>query len=233
MMDTSWFNKQFIDYCLSREVEPMITGNDVLVLVCPKIPTAEIQKAIKEMVPSSQPIEFMEGLSAATQSTINKYLGSKGITAVMYRSSTEGRVLVDVLLLDQSGKLMPFSEISSVVLQPGYRLWTDTAYHLKQDKYVKAFQIRLNGKIVLSEGEGFPEENDLADQIEPSFDEPGHLDLIQPEPAKPLKITGDPYPKINGKPVDQGRASLPELSATDIDILFGTSNSFDDFLAKL
>ena len=121
------------------ELEP-INSNGKLVLVCPRMPSSEVQQNIKRYVPPEIDVQFVESLRMSTMEALcNLLLNGQGGALVMpfVPQLKEHR-----MTLKLSGNTM--------VLEPESAIWDVVKRILVADKYLDGFEIIANGNEVLN-----------------------------------------------------------------------------------
>ena len=209
MKDTNWFNRDFIQFCLGYDIEPVINGDEKLMLVCPKIPSQEVQQAILKWVPQDQPSEFKPFLRTMTRSLIGILVASNGAKGVDFGFKDNHGVMVNVVA--PSG--MTFSD----------DMWNKIAYLVKNDPHTETFEIYLNRKIVRnSSSPNAYEDKDM-------FGEEG-VDFDPPSVAKEKPTV---VPTIKDDRFDYDRDFLPKDVGTDVKILLESTNTVEEFLKSI
>jgi hypothetical protein len=96
-MNEQFFSqKEFLELCKTNKVEPMITGDQRLVLMCPKYPGVEVEEKFKAMIPQEVPWGFAEGLSQSTMIHLKMGLKTVGINRVMISNMPGHRIVIDL-----------------------------------------------------------------------------------------------------------------------------------------
>jgi hypothetical protein len=212
-----WFNPEFINTCLSYNVEPQLTGNS-LRLYCPKAPPESIKSKILKLIPSGQPAEFIACLSSYTRAAITVYFGLHGAKESKIRI-TPGNGVV----LDARG-----SAGNSILTDPENPVYGRMVYILKQDPYTEQYIIRYNGLVMVDSG--VPNNHEVYDSDLSGMDE-------NPEPVKrTLRTAGSSAKATTPVPDDRfdyDREFLPKDVGTDVRILLESTSSVEDFLKAI
>jgi hypothetical protein len=208
--------KEFLDLCKVTRVEPMITGDHKLVLVCPKYPGDEVAEKFKALIPEEVPWTFAEGLSQSTMVQLKIGLKSIGFNRVVIQNMPGHRVALDI----EPPEDHPLKGMTSPV-------WDIIAGLLKKDPFVETFIIRVNGKVVRDSSQ-------YVGSTEPSpIDEEGdymeHDYNIQPEAPR----TTTKLPATNDNRFAYDRPFLPKDVATDVKILLESSGTVEEFLKNI
>jgi len=153
-MDTNWFNAMFRDVCASNDIEPACSG-DRLILVCSRLPDADVQKEVLDLVPEDVPSTFIEDLKSSSKIKISFILGPYNPQNIRFRIPKKYSVLLDVEGQD-----------NQTCFKTGNPLWGMVACILKQDPYVESFMIRFNGKVVLDSENPDAVEEAVADAVQ-------------------------------------------------------------------
>ncbi|MBE3144240.1 MAG: hypothetical protein IMZ61_10005, partial [Planctomycetes bacterium] len=169
-MNENFFDqKEFLDLCKANRIEPMITGNQQLVLMCPKHPGKDIEEKFKTMIPEEVPWVFSEGLSQTTVARIKVGLFSLGLDRVMLQNLPGHRVVIDVISRpDNSPKKGQF--LLTLRTSP---LWDLISGLLKKDPFVETFAIRFNGTVVRDSSQYVGEPSPI-EGAESPFEEEGY-----------------------------------------------------------
>lgn len=225
-MDTRWFdNPKFRDLCIQNHIEPVISGDERLVLICPKLPDEQTASTFAELLPKDLDWGFSEGMSTVTMASIKVMLAMYGATRVVFQFVEGGKVVL----------LMP--PLKGTALQPGSPLWDQVVMILQKDPFTKAYEIRVGcceekpegdvyrnsdgyAKPDPSNAEGVPEENEV--------DEPVHQESPLLTAAKKA-----PVPKITDDRFDYDKEFLPKDVGTDVKILLESCNSVEEFLKNI
>jgi hypothetical protein len=220
-MDTSWFDKRFINACQEAGVEPVINGHNQLLLMCPKIPSQEEQDRIVGLIPPNQPYGFIETMKTTTKAAISILLKMFGAESVMFKTSNDHNV--DVIVEANPN-------ITS--LEPASPMWKQVAAALKLDQFVKTFHISVNGQKALSsddvapgELEEGPDEKILASMVRDEVGEDEDETPPHRETKSLVKIKDDRF--------SEDRPYLPADVGLDVRILLESTSSVEAFLAAI
>ena len=212
-MNKSWFFKQeFKNFCKEKGLEPRITVDDRLVLICPKIPEKpvqeEIARGIKELVPVEVEWGLSEGLSAQTERTLASYLAGYGVVGCGMVYGPVGEV---ALMFPQ----VP----DTTAMQPESPIWQEVGNLLMRDPYVKGYHIIVRGELYRN-SDGYVRPDNSIDGVDE--------EIQRPLAAKPFKA-----PEIKDTRFDYNREFLPKDVGTDVKILLESCNSVEDFLKNI
>ena len=226
-MDNQWFdNPKFRELCMQNNIEPVITGEDRLVLICPKLPDKQTASAFAEMIPKGMAWDFAEGLSTMTISAIKMMLAMYRVPMVAFKFSGDGKVV-----------LMTPPLKASTATQSGSPLWDLIVGVLQRDPFTQAYEIRVGcceenpegevyrnsdgyAKSDPSNSDGVPEENEV--------EGPAHQESPLLAAAKRV-----PVPKITDDRFDYDKDFLPKDVGTDVKILLESCNSVEEFLKNI
>jgi hypothetical protein len=209
-MNKSWFfNEGFKNFCKEKGLEPKITVDDRLVLICPKIPDKteqeNIAKGIKELLPSEVQWSLSEGLSVQTEKTLSSYLAMYGIGGCGMVYGPEGEIAL----------IFP-SVPDTTAMQPESPVWQEVGNLLMRDPYVKGYHIIVQGEVYRN-SDGYVKPDTSID------------DILNTKSA----VKGFKAPEIKDDRFDDGRDFLPKDVATDVKILLESCDSVDDFLRNI
>jgi len=181
-MDTSWFNSLFRDVCSEHDVEPRVS-DDRLILVCSRMPDADVQKEILDLIPDEVPSTFIEDIKSGTIVRISFLLGPYQPKDVRFRKPKKYSILLDVEGQEQT------------CFKAGNPLWGMVACTLKQDAYVESFMIRFNGRVILDSKnpdvveEAVAEAVQEIEKVEAEVEAESLLDAEPDvEPVKPMAV---------------------------------------------
>ena len=226
-MDTQWFNNpKFRTLCMQNHVEPVISGDDRLVLICPKLPDEHTYESFAELIPKDLEWGFSEGMCTMNMAAVKMMLAMFHVPGVVFKFVEGGKVVL----------LMP--PLKGTATQPGSPLWDQVISILQRDPFTQAYEIRVGcceenpaGDVYRnSEGyakpdssnvDGVPEENEVDD-------EPVH----QESPLLTAAKKG-PVPKITDDRFDYDKEFLPKDVGTDVKILLESCDSVDEFLKNI
>ena len=135
-----WWNKEFNDICEDNNVEPILTGDGVLVLNCSRVPSEEVLSQIRSMIPDSQRVGIAEGLRSITRQVIAAYLVYFNIEELLFTFHPEHQVILDVK-----------GDAGNQVFEKDSDLWKQIRIVLKMDPFTESFLIRFNGQTMLEE----------------------------------------------------------------------------------
>jgi len=206
--DLRWFdNETFRDLCISNHLEAFINGDGQLILSGSKLPSPEVQKKFKALIPPEQPTMFTEGMSVAKMAILKVYLLAYGVSKVLFQHTSQGHV-----------NFRAYTEDKSQATQPGSPLWDDVAAGLRSDPYVKTFKIYVNDKLY-RDSEGYSEP-----------DEPYEG---SPEDREPVREKASPKIAVKDDRFAYEREYLPPDVGTDVQILLETSEDSQAFIDRI
>jgi hypothetical protein len=211
-MNEQFFDtREFLDLCRTNKVEPMVTSDHRLVLVCPKYPGKDVESKFKAMIPEEVSWMFAEGLCQTTLIHIKMGLKSIGLDKVLIHNLPNHRVTVDV----EAPEGHPLAGSTSPV-------WDMVASILKKDSFAETFIIRVNGSVVRDSSQyvGSPDV--------PIDDEGDYMEDYVPEQSKRV-----PAVPVKDDRFDNERSFLPKDVGTDVKILLETTGSVEEFLKNI
>jgi hypothetical protein len=211
-MNKSWFfNSKFKDFCKEKGLEPHITIDERLVLVCPKLPEKplqeEIAKSLKELVPAEVEWGLSEGLSAQTEKTLSSYLAGYGVRGCGMVYGPAGEIALF------------FPEVpDTTAMQPESPVWQEVGNLLMRDPYVKGYHIIVRGEMYRN-SDGYVKPDDSGSEVDKAI--PGS------------SVKGFKAPVIKDNRFNYDREFLPKDVGTDVKILLESCNSVDEFLKNI
>lgn len=213
-MDERFFDtREFLDLCKANRVEPVITGDNQLVLVCPKYPGKDVEDKFKAMIPENVPWSFAEGLSQVTVSRIKAGLMGIGITKVIVQMLPGHRTVLHVYPPEKhplAGSASPIWDIISGILQ--------------KDPFVQTFAITVYDQVV-RDSEQYVGSPELP--IDNEGDDMEHDYNILPEAKR------TPTVAVKDDRFAYDRPYLSKDAATDVKILLETTGSVEEFLKNI
>ena len=214
-MNKTWFfTQEFKNFCKEKGLEPRITMDDRLVLICPKIPEKflqeEIAKGISELVPKEVEWGLSEGLSAQTEKTLASYLAGYGVVGGGMVYGPVGEV---ALIFPQ----VP----NTTAMQPESPVWQEVGNLLMRDPYVKGYHIIVRGELFRN-SDGYVKPDDSIDGAE-------DREILKSKSS----VTGFKIPVIKDNRFDYDREFLPMDVGTDVKILLESCNTVEDFLNNI
>jgi len=133
------FSKEFRELCQKNSVEPIIDPKGQLMLICPKIPSQEIQDKIKASIPDSSPT-FIPALRTVTRAMVGILLAQYGATGLGFMHDGRGAVVIDVQ-----------GDANRTALKPeNPHVWGEISKLVKADPYTQKFLIAFNGTPIAS-----------------------------------------------------------------------------------
>jgi hypothetical protein len=217
-MNENFFDQQeFLALCKTNNIEPMITGDNRLVLMCPKYPGDGVAEKFKAMIPQEVPWTFVEGLSQTTMTNLKRGLKSVGLRALVQNMS-DHRVVVDI----NPPENHPLAGTTSPI-------WDIFSGILKKDPFVETFIIRVNGKVVRDSSQYV--ESTESSPIDDEGDYQEHNYQILPEAHRPTTRT--PAVSVKDNRFEYDRPFLPKDVATDVKILLESTGSVEEFLKSI
>lgn len=138
-----YFNKEFIELCTSNRIEPMVTGDNQLHLICPVKPNKAIQEKILALIPKEQKVKFYESINSGTRTSILMLLTMYHAEEVAFQTGKNHDITVMVTVSSKE-----------TALQPDSPLWNKVAGLLENDPFVSIFSITVNGEEVMAGEKG-------------------------------------------------------------------------------
>jgi len=233
--DFVWFNKQFIGLCLDNNIEPILTGDKQLKLICPRTPTSDVLNKITSNIPEEQDFEVIESMRTDTPLKINMILkmsGAQGCSISENPKTHEVTVNVQADML----KIEHF--------RPDSPFWNEVAHLLKEDSYIESFLIKCNDNLVRDSKVFNPNEGEsilgsIKKEMETmKSDNPNDIlqdirGMVKKETVKSSEKTSSNSPTIKDDRFSDDRDFLPKDIGTDVKILLETCNSIDDFIKQI
>ena len=216
-MNEQFFDqKDFLNLCKANRIEPMITGDNKLVLVCPKHPGKDVEDKFKAMIPAEVPWAFAEGLSQVTISRIKAGLNGIGIVKVIVQMLPGHRVVLDIY--PPSGH--PLAGSTSPI-------WDLVAGMLQKDSFVQTFAIRVDGQMVRNSEQYVGSPELPIDDEGDHYMEHDHNNLPGAEPKR------TPVISVKDDRFAYDRPYLPEDVEIDVKILLESTGSVEEFLKNI
>ena len=219
-MDNQWFdNPKFRELCIENHIEPVITGDDQLILVCPKLPDEHMVSAFAELIPQELEWGFSEGLSTGSVAAVKIILGMFYVPLVVFKFETGGRV---VLLIPPLNKNVRGHIPSS--------LWDQVVAILLRDPFTRSYEIRVGCCQENPMGEVY--RNSEGDPVKGVSEESDNGPVHQESPlltaAKKVKT-----PKISDDRFNYDKEFLPKDVASDVKILLESCKNVEEFLRNI
>jgi hypothetical protein len=220
LMNTAFFdNPKFRNLCIENRIEPMINGEDRLVLLCPKLPDDNIKDQFKALIPSDMSWDFAEGLSHTIISAVKVLLVMFGVPAAAFGFGPAGSGAVE-LMIPEAPK--------ATATQPGSPLWDQVANLLQRDPFTKVYRIVVGGEVYRDSTTGYVKPDDF-DGVSEDMPQPAHQEsqllTAAKKGVKPPTITDDRF--------DYDKDFLPKDVGTDVRIMLESCNSVEDFLKNI
>jgi len=218
-MNENFFDtKEFLELCKANRIEPMITGENQLVLMCPKYPGKDIEDKFRTLIPEEVPWGFVEGLSHTTMAHIKRGLSTIGIKRVIIQNLPGHRVTIDITPPENH----PLAQANSPI-------WDVLSGILKKDSYVETFSIRVNGQEIRNSNQyvGSSDPHPIDDEGDYQPDTYKLLPERQSTrtPTAPVSVKDDRFA--------YDRPCLPPDVATDVKILLESTGSVEEFLKNI
>jgi hypothetical protein len=211
---------------MKNNIEPVISGDDRLVLICPKLPDEQTAEAFAAIIPKELEWGFSEGLSTMTMATIKVMLALFSVPMVAFKFVEGGKVVI----------MMP--PLKGTATQPGSPMWDQVVGLLQRDAFTKTYEIRVGCTEENPNGEVYRDSNGYT-KPDPVDGVPGENEVEEGEPVhqeSPLLTAakkGVKPPEIKDDRFDYDREFLPKDVGTDVKILLESCQSVEEFLQKI
>lgn len=230
-MSNEWFNNEFIGMCLDNDIEPVLTGDNQLRLVCPKKPNDKLMSALKARIPDGQPFVVLESMKTATIMKVKMMLQMVGATGMSVQDDPSKHKVTVLVIGDMQ---------RNEALQPDSPFWNEIAFVLKDDPYVNAYEVKCNDIPVRDSETYNPDGKSILEAMQEQMkqveagDAPRVLDnLLQDMRDSKKSQPKVKLPAVEDDRFDYDRDFLPADIGTDVKIILESCSSVEEFLAQI
>lgn len=129
----SW-ELEFNQLCSENAIEPILDGNKFL-LVVPKIPSEEVQRKIRAVVPETINFEYSEGPKMVTTAGLRSLFANAGAQEAMVQ-------------IDKHSLLITIKSESPLLTEQDSQVWPLVRQFLLADKFVEGWKILVNDTVM-------------------------------------------------------------------------------------
>lgn len=232
-MSNEWFNNEFIGLCLDNGVEPVLSGDGQLRLICPK-KNDKVLSGIISRIPKEQKYEVLESMKTATIVKIKLMLQMIGATGLSVKDEPDQHRVTVMAMGDMQ---------QNEALQPDSPFWNEIAFVLKDDPYVSSYEIKCNSITVRDSATFNPDDNSILGSMKKEMEkvEAGDAPSTDPILQKMFGSSGPArsespkvkLPAVTDDRFDYDRDFLPVDVGMDVKIMLESCSSVEEFLAQI